>query len=107
MDRVHAWSKQLTKSEIVDEGQRRRFPCSPVSTPLDLTEDPQLVAREYLTETAVPGFGQILFPRGPVARVRGQEMAPAPTLGQHNAEILTELGYTDADHQALVEIGAV
>ena len=32
---------------------------------------------------------------------------PAPTLGQHNAEILTELGYTDADHQALVEIGAV
>ena len=107
MDRVNAWSKRLTKSEIVEEGQRRRFPCSPVSTPLDLTEDPQLVAREYLTETAVPGFGHILFPRGPVARVRGQQMAPAPTLGQHNAEILTELGYTDADHHALVEIGAV
>ena len=107
MDRVHAWSKRLNKSEIVEEGQRRRFPCSPVSTPLDLTEDPQLVARGYLTETAVPGFGHILFPRGPVARVRGQEMTPAPTLGQHNAEILTELGYTDADHQALVETGAV
>ena len=34
-------------------------------------------------------------------------MAPAPTVGQHNAEILTELGYTGADHRALVEIGAV
>ena len=97
MDRVLAWSKQFTKSEIVEEGQRRRFPSSPVSTPLDLTRDPQLMDRGYLTDAEDPRFGRIPFPRGAVARVRDQEMKPAPTLGQHNAEILAELGYSDAD----------
>ncbi len=107
MDRVLAWSKQLTKAEIVEEGQRRRFPSSPVSTPLDLAGDPHLVARGYLTETDDPRFGRIPFPRGPVARVRGQEMTPAPTIGQHNAEILAELGYSPAEREALAETGAV
>ena len=107
MDRVLAWSKQFTRSEIVEEGQRRRFPSSPVSSPLDLTEDPQLIARGYLTEADDPRFGRIPFPRGAVARVRGQEMRPAPTLGQHNAEVLAELGYSETDHRTLVESGAV
>jgi len=107
LDRVLAWSKQFTKSEIVEEGQRRRFPSSPVSTPLDLTRDPQLIARGYLTEADDPRFGRIPFPRGAVARVRNQEMEPAPTLGQHNREILAELGYSDADHRELAETGAV
>lgn len=107
MDRVLAWSKRLTKTEIVEEGQRRRFPSSPVSTPLDLTTDPQLVARGYLADADDPRFGRIPFPRGAVARVRGQEMGPAPTIGQHNAEILAELGYSDADRQTLAESGAV
>lgn len=107
MDRVLAWSKQFTKSEIVEEGQRRRFPSSPVSTPLDLTRDPQLIARGFLTEAEDPRFGRIPFPRGAVARVRNQEIRPAPTLGQHNAEILAELRYTDDHRRALVEDGAL
>ena len=107
MDRVLAWSRQFTKSEIVEEGQRRRFPSSPVSTPLDLARDPQLVARGYLTEAEDPRFGRIPYPRGAVARVRDQEIGPAPTLGQHNPEVLAELGYSDADRRALVEDGTL
>ena len=107
MDRVLAWSRRFTKSEIVEEGQRRRFPSSPVSTPLDLTGDPQLSARGYLVEVEDPRFGRIPFPRGAVARVRGQEMAPAPTLGQHNREILAGLGYSTAEHEALAETGVI
>lgn len=107
MDRVLAWSKQFTKSEIVEEGQRRRFPSSPVSTPLDLARDPQLMARGYLTEAEDPRFGRIPFPRGAVARVREQDMGTAPTLGQHNAEILAEMGYSRADRRRLAETGAI
>ncbi len=107
MDRVLAWSRRFSKSEIVEEGQRRRFPSSPVSTPLDLASDPQLTARGYLVDVEDPRFGHIPFPRGAVARVRGQEMAPAPTLGQHNGEILAELGYSTAEHEALAETGAI
>ena len=107
MDRVLTWSKQLTKTAIVEEGQRRRFPSSPVSTPLDLTVDPQLAARGYLTDEDVPGLGRIPFPRGPVARVRGQEMTPAPAIGQHNAEILAELGYSRAEREMLGATGGI
>ena len=65
------------------------------------------MARGYLIDAEDPRFGRIPFPRGAVARVRDQEMKPAPTLGQHNREILAELGYSDADYQALVETGAL
>src|SRR5262249_23902344 len=41
MDRIHAWAKGFTKTELVEEAKRRHFPASPVSTPLDLINDPQ------------------------------------------------------------------
>jgi len=107
MDRILPWASQRTKSELVQEGQRRHFPASPVSTPLDLVKDPQLAARGFLGEIDHPRLGRVTFPQGPIATVRGQKMAPAPSLGQHNAEVLAELGYSDEEHQMLVEIGAL
>jgi CoA:oxalate CoA-transferase len=32
---------------------------------------------------------------------------PAPLLGQHNAEVLTELGYSDAEQRSLKEHGVI
>jgi crotonobetainyl-CoA:carnitine CoA-transferase CaiB-like acyl-CoA transferase len=93
MDRLHAWAKRFTKTELVEEAQRRHFPASPVSTTLDLVNDPQLLAREFLTEINHPQLGSIKFPRGALATVLRTELKPAPRLGEHNAEILSELGY--------------
>jgi len=107
MDRILPWASKQTKSELVEEGQRRHFPASPVSTPLDLVQDPQLVARGFLKEIDHPKLGRVMFPQGPVATVRGQEMTPAPWLGQHNADVLAELGYSDEEHITLVEVGAL
>jgi crotonobetainyl-CoA:carnitine CoA-transferase CaiB-like acyl-CoA transferase len=107
LERVKAWSERFTREEIVREGQRRHIPASPVSTPLDLIDDPQLIARGFLTEMEHPEFGRILFPVGAIATVRGTEVGPAPFLGQHNAEILNELGYAERDQLTLLESGAV
>jgi crotonobetainyl-CoA:carnitine CoA-transferase CaiB-like acyl-CoA transferase len=93
MDRLHAWAKRFTKDELVEEAQRRHFPASPVSTTLDLIDDPQLVARGFLREMNHPLLGRIMFPRGAIATVTDIELTPAPRLGQHNEEILSELGY--------------
>lgn len=93
MDRLHAWARRFTKEELVEEAQRRHFPASPVSTTLDLIDDPQLVARGFLREMNHPLLGRIKFPRGAIATVAGVELSPAPRLGQHNNEILRELGY--------------
>jgi len=107
IDRLQAWANRFTKSELVEEGQKRAFPVSPVSTPLELAQDPQLVARGFLTEIEHPLFGRIMFPQGAIASILGTRLHPAPNLGENNAEILAELGYSGADYQALLESGAM
>jgi CoA:oxalate CoA-transferase len=107
MDRIHAWAKGFTKTELVEEAQRRHFPASPVSTPLDLIDDPQLLARGFLKEMDHPEFGRISFPYGAIATVMGTRLTPAPKLGEHNTEILTQLGYSDADRGTLIAAGVI
>jgi crotonobetainyl-CoA:carnitine CoA-transferase CaiB-like acyl-CoA transferase len=107
VERLGMWSKGFSKIEIVTEAQKRHVPAAPVSTPLDLVDDPQLKARGFLSETNHPDFGRILFPLGAIGSLWGNKLNPAPSLGQQNAKILAELGYKEADIQELVEGGAL
>jgi CoA:oxalate CoA-transferase len=97
MDRLDKWAARFTKTELVEEAQRRHFPASPVSTPLDLIDDPQLIARGFLKEIDHPEFGKIPFPQGAIASILDTPMSLAPRLGQHNTEILGQLGYNESD----------
>jgi formyl-CoA transferase len=105
-DRLESWSRTFSKETIVAEAQRRHIPASPVSTVLDLVTDPQLRARGFLEELDHPDLGRITFPRGAMATILGGTVGAAPKLGQHNHEILSELGYTDAQQQQLLQVGA-
>jgi crotonobetainyl-CoA:carnitine CoA-transferase CaiB-like acyl-CoA transferase len=107
LDRLELWSKRFPKAELVAEAQKRHIPASPVATALELADDPQLKARGFLTRMDHPRFGPMMFPQGAIATVRGANLRPAPTLGQHNGQILAELGYSEEDHRALVESGAM
>ena len=91
MDRLHGWAQRFTKTELVDQAQQLHFPASPVSTPVDLVDDPQLVARGFLTEMEHRDFGTINFPQGAIATTLGSRLSAAPKLGEHNAQILHEL----------------
>jgi len=107
MARLDKWAARFTKTELVEEAQRRHFPASPVSTPLDLIDDPQLIARGFLKEIDHPEFGRIKFPQGAIASFLGTQLTPAPRLGEHTTEILAQLGYSEADRQSLISAGAV
>jgi crotonobetainyl-CoA:carnitine CoA-transferase CaiB-like acyl-CoA transferase len=107
LDRLRLWAERYTNTELVEEAQRRHFPASPVSTPLDLVEDPQLIARGFLKEIDHPEFGRIQFSQGAIASVSGTQMNPAPRLGEHNREILAQLGYSETDRQELISAGAI
>ena len=91
LERLDHWAKRFTKTELVEQAQRLHFPASPVSTTLDLVNDPQLIARGFLTEMDHPEFGRINFPQGAIASVLGNQLSAAPKLGEHNTEILNEL----------------
>ena len=58
MERLDHWARHFTKTELVEQAQGLHFPASPVSTTLDLVNDPQLIARGFLTELDHPEFGQ-------------------------------------------------
>ena len=91
LERLEMWSRRFSKNDIVAEAQERRVPASPVSTALELLDDPQLAARVFLSETDHPQFGRIPMPKGAIGNLWGTSLGHAPTLGQHNAEILAEL----------------
>ena len=103
MQRLDTWAKRFTKTELVEQAQRLHFPASPVSTPLDLIDDPQLRARGFLSELHHPEFGKIIFPHGAIAGVSGRRLAPAPKLGEHNEQILGGLRHSDEEMRAAGE----
>jgi formyl-CoA transferase len=107
LDRLEAWSKRFSKEELVTGAQERHIAASPLGTPDELVHDVQLTARGFLTEFEDPAFGRITVPGGAISTPLGMPLAVAPFLGQHNAEILAQLGYSKLEQQALMESGVL
>lgn len=79
-----------------------------VQSPTELLNDPQALANDFFVDLHHPA-GEMKVVATPVkfrqnpAEVR----SPAPEVGQHNEEILLELGYSWEDIAALKEEGAI
>jgi crotonobetainyl-CoA:carnitine CoA-transferase CaiB-like acyl-CoA transferase len=71
---------------------RGRVPCAPVNDVAQALEDEQVIARDMIIEVKHPQFGVIREVGSPV-KTEGAitSPAPAPALGQHTDEILSEL----------------
>ncbi len=74
-------------------------PCGPVNSVAAVFQDPQILAQEMVTDVDHPGYGLVRMLGFPIkfserpCRVR----RPAPRLGEHTNEVLTDLGYAAAD----------
>jgi len=107
LDRIALWSAQQKKRDIVEEAQRLHIPAATVANPLELVDDPQLLARGFLRPVDHPDFSRINFPTGALASLWGQGLSFAPHLGQDSAAILGELGYETAEIDRLAQDGIV
>src|SRR5215212_7266423 len=107
--RIQAVAGALTSAELVGRLEQAQVPYSPVNTPFDLLDDPQLNSGGKLLEVETEAGGTIKTAGTPVASnnfelsVRHQP----PALGQHSREVLLELGYSEAEVETLVSSGAV
>ncbi len=78
-------------------------PCGPINDLRQVFEDPQVVHRGMRQEVDHPSSGRAALVASPI-RLSGTPLPPPsapPTLGQHTAEVLAELGLDDAEVAAL------
>lgn len=80
----------------VEKLQSVSVPCGPINDLEDVFSDPQLLSREMLVEMVHPTLGKIKQTGLPLkfSRTPGGLDRPPPLLGEHNQEILNEIGFS-------------
>ncbi len=89
-----AFIEQFDADEFVEECQRRGLPCAPVNTPGDFLSSPHLAHRQWIQEFEHPVIGTYRAP-GFLFKMYETPMRAwrhSPTMGQHQQEILSEVG---------------
>jgi crotonobetainyl-CoA:carnitine CoA-transferase CaiB-like acyl-CoA transferase len=100
---------QHTRAELAEVFDRIAVPFSPVAKPGDLFDDPQLNAEGRMLEVDFAGGVHAKLPRLPIEigdHDVGLRRQP-PAIGEHTAEILSELGLAKSDIDALCARGIV
>ncbi len=96
---IAPWFMEHDKDEILQLCLENRIPCAPVLTMDEVLESPHLLARRWFREIDHTRFGTLKYP-GPPVRLHGSPLkvsGPAPTLGQHNDEVLDDLAALSPD----------
>jgi crotonobetainyl-CoA:carnitine CoA-transferase CaiB-like acyl-CoA transferase len=90
---------QLTTAAAVAALRGADVPCAPVLDRHEVASDPQVVHNGSIVEAEHPTAGRMRTVR-PVAHYSETPTTihrPAPGLGEHNHEVLTELGFTGTE----------
>ena len=87
----------------VEKLQAVSVPCGPINDLEDVFSDPQLLSREMLVEMVHPTLGKIKQTGLPLkfSRTPGGLDRPPPLLGEHNQEILNEIGFSATEIEEL------
>ena len=85
--------------------QQHNVPAGPINDLADVFSDPQVLHREMLLEMHHPTLGAIKQTGLPIkfSRTPGGLDRPPPLLGEHNGQILKDLGYSDAQIAEMAE----
>ena len=97
--------EKYSAAELTDIFEKNGLPYAPIKRPQDLMDDPHLLATGGLAPITLPNgevANTVLFPFTLDGQRMGVRHNP-PTLGQHSAELLQELGYSAQD---AIKLGA-
>jgi crotonobetainyl-CoA:carnitine CoA-transferase CaiB-like acyl-CoA transferase len=96
---ISRWTSRVTADAVIASLRDAGIPAAIVLTQPNIVSEPNLVARKFFQELDHPRTGVRRYPRWPWLQSIGPKGAHrfgAPTLGEHNYEILHgELGLSD------------
>jgi crotonobetainyl-CoA:carnitine CoA-transferase CaiB-like acyl-CoA transferase len=94
------WVETLNKAGV---------PCGPVNSVAEVFRDPQILEQQMLLDVEHPGYGTVRMLGFPIKFSDSpcRVSRPAPRLGEHSEEILTELGFSAAERDAWRQNGII
>jgi len=105
-DIIEKWMQGFEHdTEIIDILEKARVPCAPVLAPYEAIGHPYFESRGAIKKVNDPFLGDFHIPGDPLHFSEFPEPLDliAPTLGQHNAIILQELGFSEKEIAELEE----
>ncbi len=98
-----------TVSHWVSKIEEAGVPCGPINRVSDVVNDPQVLSRNMVVEIPHPNIPDLKVPYSPLklAETPPSVRRPPPLLGQHNEEILSELGYAAESIAKLRQKGVI
>ena len=83
--------------------------AAPINTLLEASSDPDVLANGYVSEKEYPEYGKTVKVHGSPWQFSETpaKIGVAPRLGEHNEELLTELGYDEDRVANLMERGII
>jgi formyl-CoA transferase len=106
---IAAWTRTFPKIEVMRRMGEAGVPAGAVFNTRDLLNDPYLRQRGTFATVTHPARGEFVMPGFPVRMSDSfVPVEPAPTLGQHSAEIYREwVGMDDGEFQRLRAAGVI
>src|SRR5690606_23251372 len=98
-----------TRAEWIEVLDAHGIPSGPINSVSEALSSPQTLARDMVIALEHPAVGAIRTLGLPI-RMSGTPASvriPAPTLGAHTEEVLSELGYTAAEIETLRAAGTL
>jgi formyl-CoA transferase len=95
---VEEWTEKHTKWEVMERLNACNIPCGPILSTKELIEDETLAELGSVVEVPHPERGSFKTVGCPLKLSDSPvEIERPPLLGEHNGEVLAELGYSEAE----------